>query len=111
MVSDLQTAIEDMKSYDLRDSYNIAFTDYEYALGLLLVIPVFHSGGLVSGPTTALIGEGRGTSIANPEVVAPLNKLKSYMGGGNNIEVTGKLIGTDIYLSNNKTANQRIRTT
>ena len=33
------------------------------------------------------------------------------MGGGNNIEVTGKLIGTDIYLSNNKTANQRIRTT
>ena len=36
MVSDLQTAIEDMKSYDLRDSYNIAFTDYEYALGLML---------------------------------------------------------------------------
>ena len=36
MVSDLQTAIEDMKSYDLGEAYSRANTDYEYALGLLL---------------------------------------------------------------------------
>ncbi|MAK80254.1 tape measure protein [Phenylobacterium sp.] len=38
-------------------------------------------GGIVSGPTTALIGEYPGAR-SNPEVVAPLNKLKSMIGGG-----------------------------
>lgn len=38
-------------------------------------------GGIVSGPTTALIGEYPGAR-SNPEVVAPLNKLKSLIGGG-----------------------------
>ena len=35
MVGDLQSAIERMKSYDLEDSYSVAFTEYEYALGLM----------------------------------------------------------------------------
>ena len=39
------------------------------------------SGGIVSGPTTALIGEYPGAR-SNPEVVAPLSKLKSMIGGG-----------------------------
>ena len=70
-------------------------------------------GGLVTGPTTALIGEGVGTNAGNPEVVAPLDKLKSMMGGGNNsnITVTGKLIGSDIFLSNQNASNNRLRTT
>ena len=38
-------------------------------------------GGIVSGPTTALIGEYPGAR-SNPEVVAPLNKLKSMISGG-----------------------------
>jgi hypothetical protein len=42
----------------------------------------FAEGGLVTGPTRALIGEGVGTSRANPEVVAPLDKLKKMIGGG-----------------------------
>lgn len=46
----------------------------------------FANGGLVSGPTYALIGEGAGTSKNNPEVVAPLNKLRGMIadtnGGG-----------------------------
>ena len=67
----------------------------------------------MTGPTTALIGEGVGTNAGNPEVVAPLDKLKSMMGGGNNsnITVTGKLIGSDIFLSNQNASNNRLRTT
>lgn len=41
----------------------------------------FAEGGLVTGPVSALIGEGRGTSASNPEVVAPLDKLKSFFAG------------------------------
>ena len=74
------------------------------------LIPEFAEGGLVTGPTTALIGEGSGTSISNPEVVAPLNKLKQYMGGGSNVTVTGRLVGNDIYLSNERTKFNRNRT-
>lgn len=35
MVSDLANAIERMKSYDVEDAYYSAFTEYEYALGLM----------------------------------------------------------------------------
>jgi hypothetical protein len=42
----------------------------------------FADGGLVSGPTLGLVGEGRGTNRANPEVIAPLDKLKKFIGGG-----------------------------
>lgn len=42
----------------------------------------FAQGGLVYGDTLALIGEGRGTSRNNPEVVAPLDRLKKIIGGG-----------------------------
>ena len=41
----------------------------------------FAKGGIVSGPTTALIGEYPGAR-SNPEVVAPLSKLKSMIDGG-----------------------------
>ena len=82
-------------------------------LGSLMGVSAFAEGGLVTGPTTALIGEGIGTNAGNPEVVAPLDKLKSMMGGGNNsnITVTGKLIGSDIFLSNQNASNNRLRTT
>ena len=66
-------------------------------------------GGLATGPTAALVGEGAGTSVSNPEVIAPLDKLKQYMGGGN-VEVTGVIRGNDIYLSNEKTRFNRSRT-
>jgi hypothetical protein len=38
----------------------------------------FAEGGLVTGPVSALVGEGRGTNASNPEVIAPLDKLKSF---------------------------------
>ena len=54
------------------------------------------------------MGEGSGTSMANPEVVAPLDKLKSYIGGGD-MRVTGRLVGNDIFLSNEKAGVSRNR--
>ena len=75
------------------------------------LIPQFAEGGLVTGPTLGLIGEGAGTNAGNPEVIAPLDKLKSMIGGGNqNIVVEGKLAGNDIFLSNARTKFNRNRT-
>ena len=75
------------------------------------LIPAFAEGGMVTGPTTALIGEGIGTTAANPEVVAPLDKLKSMIGGGTqNVVVEGRLSGNDIFLSNARTKFNRNRT-
>jgi hypothetical protein len=42
-------------------------------------VTAFANGGIVSGPTNALIGEYAGARN-NPEVVAPLNKLKGMLG-------------------------------
>ena len=41
-------------------------------------IPAFANGGIVSGPTLAMVGEYGGASN-NPEVIAPLNKLRSML--------------------------------
>ena len=41
-------------------------------------VPAFADGGVVSGPTMALVGEYAGASN-NPEVIAPLNKLKNLI--------------------------------
>ena len=68
----------------------------------------FANGGLATGPTLALVGEGSGTSMANPEVIAPLDKLKQYIGGGD-MRVTGRLVGNDIFLSNEKAGISRNR--
>jgi hypothetical protein len=42
--------------------------------------PRFANGGIVSGPTLGLVGEYPGAST-NPEVIAPLDKLQSMLGG------------------------------
>lgn len=72
----------------------------------------FASGGVVSGPTLAMIGEGSGTSRSNPEIVAPLNQLRAMLGdigGGNQtVVVMGRISGNDIKLSNSRT-NRRDR--
>jgi hypothetical protein len=41
----------------------------------------FANGGIVSGPTMGLVGEYPGAQN-NPEVIAPLDKLKDMLGGG-----------------------------
>ena len=68
----------------------------------------FAAGGLVSGATLAMVGEGPGTSLSNPEVIAPLDKLQQMMGGGN-VTVTGMIRGSDILLSNERSLLDRNR--
>ena len=75
------------------------------AIGLM----PFAEGGVVSGPTMALIGEYAGAS-SNPEVVAPLNKLRSMIEPSvSHVEVTGKIKGRDIVLVQEKEMNHRKR--
>ena len=74
------------------------------------LIPEFAQGGLVTGPTVGLIGEGIGTTASNPEVIAPLDKLKNFIGGGSqNVIVEGVIKGNDIFLSNRNTGTNRQR--
>ena len=71
----------------------------------------FAEGGLVTGPVNALIGEGAGTSASNPEVVAPLDRLKSMINGGGTqqVEVFGRISGNDIFISNQRGGMSRLR--
>ena len=60
----------------------------------------FANGGIISGPTMGLMGEYPGASH-NPEVVAPLDKLKSLMdGGGGTLEA--RISGNDLLILMNK---------
>ena len=58
------------------------------------------------------MGEYPSAGAGNPEVVAPLNKLRNIIGGTkkDTIEVVGRLVGNDIYLSNKNAAANRYRT-
>lgn len=59
----------------------------------------FANGGIVSGPTMGLIGEYPGAK-SNPEVVAPLDKLKDMIGGGEGGQFV--LRGQDLVLAMNR---------
>ena len=64
-------------------------------------IPAFAQGGLVTGATMGLVGEGRGTTMSNPEVIAPLDKLKSMLGdvgGGGTIIPDVRISGDDLLI-------------
>lgn len=68
-------------------------------------IPAMAEGGIVTGPTLALIGEGR-----ESEAVIPLSKLNSMMNGGSNrVEVYGRISGADILLSQERATRNRTR--
>lgn len=70
----------------------------------------FADGGIISGPTVGLMGEYSGART-NPEVVAPLDKLRSMIGGaGGHVVVTGRLDGRDILLSSERSTIDRYRT-
>jgi hypothetical protein len=76
-------------------------TQFGFAIGAAMIaigsamksvkMPKFADGGIVFGPTMGLMGEYAGAS-SNPEVIAPLNKLKDLIGGSaanTNISVNG----------------------
>jgi hypothetical protein len=69
--------------------------------------PKLAKGGLAYGPTLAVVGDNPGAS-ANPEVIAPLDKLQQMMGGGN-VTVTGRLDGRDILISSERAGFDRNR--
>jgi hypothetical protein len=60
----------------------------------------FANGGIISGPTYGLMGEYPGAA-SNPEVVAPLDKLKSMIGGGGGTLET-RISGNDLLILLNK---------
>ena len=60
----------------------------------------FANGGIISGPTMGLMGEYPGASH-NPEVVAPLDKLKSLMDGGTGT-LEARISGNDLLILMNK---------
>lgn len=64
--------------------------------------PKFANGGIVYGPTMGLMGEYAGART-NPEVIAPLSKLKDMIGGGSGAVIPDvKILGEDIYISFNR---------
>jgi len=63
--------------------------------------PKFANGGIVSGPTLGLMGEYPGAR-SNPEVIAPLDKLKGLIGGGGGGTLTARISGNDLLILMNK---------
>ena len=61
----------------------------------------FANGGIISGPTMGLMGEYPGAAN-NPEVVAPLDKLKEMIGGNGGGSGQFVLRGQDLLLSVNR---------
>jgi len=74
----------------------------------------FAQGGLVFGPTVGMVGEGVGTSRSNPEVIAPLDQLKSMLGdlngGGQQVVIiNGRTRGNQFELLADRTNRQNRR--
>ena len=67
-------------------------------------------GGLAFGETLAVVGDNPNARM-DPEVIAPLSKLKNMIGGagGGTVTVVGKLSGQDILLSSEKAGRTRSR--
>ena len=64
-------------------------------------VPAMAEGGIVSGRSLVEVGEYSGVQ-SNPEVIAPLDKLRGMIGGasGGQVQVQGVIRGRDIFLTN-----------
>ncbi|BAQ92605.1 phage-related protein-like protein [uncultured Mediterranean phage uvMED] len=75
-------------------------------------VPKFANGGIVSAPTLGIMGEYAGAR-SNPEVIAPLDKLKGMLGqqGGQNINVGGefRIQGQDLVVALQRAEKNRSR--
>ncbi len=73
----------------------------------------FAKGGIVSGPTLALVGDNTGAGRGNPEVIAPLNKLQGMIDAKSNqqINVGGqfRVEGQDLVLALQRADRERNR--
>ncbi len=65
-----------------------------------LAATAFANGGLVTGPTLGLVGEGIGTSKSNPELIIPVDRLREYLkpqqGNGGNFSHRIEVSGSDL---------------
>jgi len=61
----------------------------------------FANGGVISGPTMGLMGEYPGAR-SNPEIVAPLDKLKNLIGGSGGGTLEARISGNDLLILMNK---------
>lgn len=71
-------------------------------------VPAMAEGGIVSGNTLVQVGEYAGAA-SNPEVIAPLDKLRSMLGNSSNggaVEVHGVIRGRDIFLTNERASRE-----
>jgi len=74
-------------------------------------VQAFADGGIVSGPTLGLMGEYPGAR-SNPEVIAPLDKLKSMIntgGGSGELVASTKFDGRDLWLAVNRYEKDKAR--
>lgn len=76
-------------------------------------VTAFAAGGIVSGPTLALVGEYSGASN-NPEVIAPLNKLRSMLEptdlSAKSLYLETKVKGKDLYIALRGVEHEKRRT-
>lgn len=65
-------------------------------------VPALAEGGLAYSPTMAIVGDNPNAK-SDPEVIAPLSKLAGMLRKqGGDVTVRGRLVGEDIYLSNER---------
>jgi hypothetical protein len=73
--------------------------------------PKLAQGGLAYGPTMATVGDNRNASV-DPEVIAPLSKLRGMLdGGGSPYILTTRVAGSDllVIMEKARNINSRIR--
>lgn len=70
-------------------------------------LPALAEGGLAFGPTAALVGDNR-NAAADPEVIAPLSKLKGMLGGGGQ-ELMATISGDDLLFVVRRAENRASR--
>ena len=84
---------------------------FQGAVNKLSGIAKLAKGGLAFGPTTAIVGDNP-AARTDPEVIAPLSKLKDYLNpGGGAMIAEARISGNDllILVNNAERANNRIR--
>ena len=118
--SALQLLLVDMVSNALKNNKGLPFgTILAVGLGIAAISFLkskmesvkLAQGGLAFGPTLATVGDNRGASY-DPEVIAPLSKLKGMLGdigGGEPYVLTTKVAGSDLLVIMEKARNINTR--
>ena len=72
-------------------------------------VPALAEGGLATGPTMALVGDNRNAKV-DPEVIAPLSKLRGMLdGGGSPYVLSTRVSGADLIVIMEKARNVNTR--